>query len=74
MRMPVTADVFGLLPPPPVPKVGATDTRLPEGLTRVIRALEERLNEAKTTDASLDKLGQSTQAIPDGAPNYALKA
>jgi hypothetical protein len=67
MRMPVRPDVFGLLPPPPIPPIDATDTKLPEGLTRVIRALEERLNEAKTTDTSLNRVGQSAPSVPDEA-------
>jgi hypothetical protein len=62
MKMPVAADVFGLLPAPPIPQVGATDTRVPDGLIRVIRALEEQLSETKTTDTSNGTADKSTHA------------
>ena len=52
MRTPITAHVFGLLPPPPIRQVCTADTRMPDALARVIRALEERLNEAATDDDS----------------------
>ena len=61
MRTPVTAHVFGLLPPPPTPQVCTADTRLPDALARVVRALEERLNEAKMVDASTTTADNSTQ-------------
>jgi hypothetical protein len=61
MRTPITAHVFGLLPPPPIPQVCTADTRMPDALARVIRALEERLNEAKMADASTATDDDSTQ-------------
>jgi hypothetical protein len=61
MRTPITAHVFGLLPPPPIPQV--CDTRLPDALARVVRALEERLNEAKMVDASATTADNSTQTV-----------
>ena len=67
MRTPVTADVFGLLPAPPIPQIGAADTRVPDGLIRVIRALEERLNEAKTIDAPNGTADKSRHASSDGS-------
>jgi len=73
MRTPITAHVFGLLPPPPIPRVCAADTRMPDALARVVRALEERLNEAKMADASTTTADDSTEtaaygflATPDG--------
>ena len=66
MRTPVTADVFGLLPAPPIPR-GTADTRVPDGLIRVIRALEERLNETKTIEAPNGTPDKSTNASSDGA-------
>ena len=61
MRTPITAHVFGLLPPPPIPQV--CDTRLPDALARVVRALEERLNEAKMIDTSATTADNSTQTV-----------
>ena len=63
MRTPITAHVFGLLPPPPIPRVCAADTRMPDALARVVRALEERLNEAKMVDASTTTADNSTQPV-----------
>ena len=63
MRTPITAHVFGLLPPPPIPQVCTADTRLPEVLARVVRALEERLNEAKMIDTSATTADNSTQTV-----------
>ena len=63
MRTPITAHVFGLLPPPPIPQVCTADTRMPDALARVLRALEERLNEAKMVDASTTTADNSTQTV-----------
>jgi hypothetical protein len=63
MRTPVTVHVFGLLPAPPIPQVCTADTRLPEALARVVRALEERLNEAKMVDASTTTADNSSQTV-----------
>lgn len=64
MRTPITVHVFGLLPPPPIPHVCTADTRMPDALARVVRALEERLNEAKMVDASTTTADHSTQRLP----------
>jgi hypothetical protein len=63
MRTPITPHVFGLLPSPPIPQVCTADTRLPDALARVIRALEERLNEAKMVDASTTTADSSTETV-----------
>jgi hypothetical protein len=69
MRTPLTTHVFGLLPPPPIPQVNAADTGLPDTLARVIRALEERLNEAKMADVSTTTADTPPQPGPDAARN-----
>jgi len=69
MRTPLTAHVFGLLPPPPIPQVYSADARLPDALARVIRALEERLNEAKMVDVSTTTADAPTQPGLDAAQN-----
>jgi hypothetical protein len=63
MRAPITVHVFGLLPPPPIPQVCTTDSRMPDALARIVRALEERLNEAKMVDASTATSDNSTQTV-----------
>ena len=63
MRTPITAHVFGLLPPPPIPQDCTADTRMPDALARVVRALEERLNEAKMVDTSATTADNSTQTV-----------
>jgi hypothetical protein len=60
MRTPIIPHVFGLLPPPPIPQVSA-DARFPDALARVVRALEERLNDAKMVDTSTATANTSTQ-------------
>jgi hypothetical protein len=72
MRTPLTVHVFGLLPPPPMPYVNSADTRLPDALARVVRALEERLNEAKMADVATTTADNSTQPEPDGAPRASI--
>jgi len=64
--MRIAADVFGLLPAPPIPQIGSTDPRLPDELTRLVRELEDLLDEAKTTAASVST-DQPKQAASDGA-------
>jgi hypothetical protein len=64
--MRIAADVFGLLPAPPVPHIGSTDPRLPDELTRLIRELEDLLDEAKTTD-STSKADESKRVATDGS-------
>jgi hypothetical protein len=51
--MRIATDVFGLLPAPPVPQIASTDPRLPDELTRLIRELEDLLDEAKTIPAPI---------------------
>ena len=51
--MRIAADVFGLLPAPPVPQIASTDPRFPDELTRLIRELEDLLDEAKTIPAPI---------------------
>jgi hypothetical protein len=63
MRTPITPHVFGLLPPPPIRQISTIDTRLPDALARVVRALEERLNEAKMVDASITTADNSTETV-----------
>jgi hypothetical protein len=63
MRTYIPADAFGLLPAPPALQGGATE--LPEELTRLIRELEDLLDETKTTDASTSTSRKSTQSPPD---------
>jgi hypothetical protein len=65
--MRIALDVFGLLPAPPVPQIGPTNPRLPEELTRLIRELEDLLDEAKTINASISTADKSKQAAPDGS-------
>src|SRR5262245_44356604 len=62
--MRIASDVFGLLPAPPVPQIGSTDPRLPDELTRLIRELEELLDEAKTTTASTSR---DDKSVADGS-------
>jgi hypothetical protein len=64
--MRIAADVFGLLPAPPVPHIGSTDPRLPDELTRLIRELEDLLDEAKTT-ASTSKADEAKRVATDGS-------
>jgi len=65
--MRIATDVFGLLPAPPVPQIGSTDPRMPDELTRLIRELEDLLDDAKTTTASISTTDKSKQVISDGA-------
>jgi len=65
--MRIAADVFGLLPAPPIPQIGSTDPRLPDELTRLIRELEDLLDEAKTTKASISTADEMKQAASDGS-------
>jgi hypothetical protein len=65
--MRIAADVFGLLPAPPVPQVATTDPKLPDELTRLIRELEDLLDEAKTTKASISTADEMKQAASDGS-------
>ena len=65
--MRIATDVFGLLPAPPVPQIGSTDPRLPDELTRLIRELEDLLDDAKTTTASTSTSDKSKQSGSDGA-------
>jgi len=63
--MRIAAYVFGLLPAPPIQQIGSTDPRLPDELTRLIRELEDLLDEAKTTTASVST-DEPKQAASDG--------
>ena len=65
--MRIAADVFGLLPAPPVPHIGSTDPRLPDELSRLIHELEDLLDEAKTTTASTSKAEGSKRLATDGS-------
>ena len=65
--MRIATDVFGLLPAPPVPQIASTDPRLPDELTHLIRELEDLLDDAKTTTASISTTDKSKQVISDGA-------
>jgi len=65
--MRIVADVFGLLPAPPVPQIGSTDPGLPDELTHLIRELEDLLDEAKTTTASISTADKSKHAAADGS-------
>jgi hypothetical protein len=62
--MRIAADVFGLLPAPPVPQIGSTDQRLPDELTRLIRELEDLLDQAKTTT---DSTSTADKSAADGS-------
>ena len=63
--MRIVADVFGLLPAPPIPQIGSADPRLPDELTRLIREVEDLLDQAKTTTASVST-DEPKQAASDG--------
>jgi hypothetical protein len=65
--MRIATDVFGLLPAPPVPHIASTDPRLPDELTRLIRELEDLLDEANTIPAPISTTDKSKQAGSDGA-------
>jgi hypothetical protein len=65
--MRIAADVFGLLPAPPVPHIGSTNPRLPDELTRLVRELEELLDEAKTTTAATTTVDKPQHLATDGS-------
>jgi len=65
MRTYIPPDAFGLLPAPPVLQVGAID--LPDELIRLIRELEDLLDEAKANDAATGTSRKSTQSPRDGS-------
>ena len=65
--MRIVADVFGLLPAPPVPQIRSSDPRLPDELTHLIRELEDLLDEAKTTTASINTADKSKHEAADGS-------
>jgi hypothetical protein len=62
--MRIAVDVFGLLP---APQVRPINSRFPDELTRLIRELEDLLDEAKTTAASISTADKSKEAAPGGS-------